>query len=108
MAFNMKGCGITIDNTPIYQMDLEEGVMGQANKNGSILINKNLNSKEQKEVIKHENIHLLQMKRGDLDYDNENVYWKGKKYQDPLWTKVTRIFLGKKKHIMLTVKKINE
>jgi len=20
------------------------------------------------------------MKRGDLDYDNQNVYWKGKKY----------------------------
>ena len=20
------------------------------------------------------------MRRGDLDYDNENVYWKGKKY----------------------------
>ena len=79
MAFIMKGCGINVDNTPIYQMDLEEGVMGQANKNGSILINKNLNSKEQKEVIKHENVHLLQMKRGDLDYDDDNVYWKGKK-----------------------------
>jgi hypothetical protein len=79
MAFKMKGCGITVDNTPIYQMDLEEGVMGQANKNGSILINKNLNPKEQKEVIKHESVHLDQMKRGDLDYDNDNVYWKGKK-----------------------------
>jgi hypothetical protein len=25
-------------------------------------------------------VHIDQMKRGDLDYDNENVYWKGKKY----------------------------
>ena len=25
-------------------------------------------------------IHIDQMKRGDLEYDNSNVYWKGKKY----------------------------
>ena len=25
-------------------------------------------------------IHIDQMKRGDLDYDNKYVYWKGKKY----------------------------
>ena len=23
-------------------------------------------------------IHICQMRRGDLDYDNKNVYWKGK------------------------------
>ena len=105
MAFKMKGCGITVDNTPIYQMDLEEGVMGQANKNGSILINKNLNSKEQKEVIKRESVHLDQMKRGDLDYDNDNVYWKGKKIprskmnegnKNLPWEKIFRNFINQK------------
>lgn len=25
-------------------------------------------------------VHINQMKRGDLDYDDKNVYWKGKKY----------------------------
>ena len=25
-------------------------------------------------------IHIDQFKRGDLDYDDTNVYWKGKKY----------------------------
>ena len=29
-------------------------------------------------VIDHEMVHIDQMKRGDLDYDNDNVYWKGK------------------------------
>ena len=75
----MKKCSIVVDNTPIYQKDMDEGVMGQANRNGSIILNKNLSPLEQKEVIKHEKVHLNQMERGDLDYDNDNVYWKGKK-----------------------------
>ena len=25
-------------------------------------------------------VHIDQMKRGDLDYDDDNVYWKGKTY----------------------------
>ena len=25
-------------------------------------------------------VHLGQMKRGDLDYDDKNVYWRGKRY----------------------------
>ena len=79
MAFNMKKCSIVVDNTPIYQKDMDEGVMGQANKNGSIILNKNLSPLEQEDVIKHEKVHLNQMERGDLDYDNDNVYWKGKK-----------------------------
>ena len=79
MAFNMKKCSIVEDNTPIYQKDMDKGVMGQANKNGSIILNKNLSPLEQEDVIKHEKVHLNQMERGDLDYDNDNVYWKGKK-----------------------------
>ena len=60
-------------------MDLEEGVMGQANKNGSIILDKNLSPVQQEDVIRHEKVHLDQMKRGDLDYDDKFVYWKGKK-----------------------------
>ena len=79
MGFKMKMGKLSIDNTPIYQIDEEEGVMGRANKNGSITLNKNLSSLEQEDVIKHEKVHLDQMKRGDLDYDDKYVYWKGKK-----------------------------
>ena len=68
-----------MDNTPIYQKDIDEGVMGLANRNGSIVLNKNLSPLEQKKVIRHEKVHLNQMERGDLDYDDNNVYWKGKK-----------------------------
>lgn len=75
----MKMGKLSMDNTPIYQIDEEEGVMGRANKNGSIILNKNLSPLEQEDVIKHEKVHLDQMERGDLDYDDKYVYWKGKR-----------------------------
>ena len=79
MAYKMRMGKLSMDNTPIYQMDTEEGVMGMANKNGSIIVDKNLSPLEQEDVVRHEKVHLDQMKRGDLDYDDNNVYWKGKK-----------------------------
>jgi len=54
--------------------------MGEANNNGTILVNKNLSPLEKQKVVDHEMVHIDQMERGDLDYDNNNVYWKGKKY----------------------------
>ena len=81
MAFKLNNPPYTLDNTPIYNANLEEGILGKANNNGSILINKDIKDPKQiKDVIKHENVHIDQMKRGDLDYDDNAVYWKGKKY----------------------------
>jgi hypothetical protein len=80
MAFKMKMGKLSMDNTPVYQIDEEDGVMGRANKNGSITLNKNLSPLEREDVIRHEKVHLDQMERLDLDYDDEYVYWKGKKY----------------------------
>jgi hypothetical protein len=80
MAYKMKMGKLSLDNTPIYQIDEEDGVMGRANKNGSITLNKNLSPLEREDVIRHEKVHLDQMERLDLDYDDEYVYWKGKKY----------------------------
>ena len=79
MAYRMKMGKLSLDNTPIYQIDEEDGIMGRANKNGSITLNKNLSPLEQEDVIKHEKVHLDQMKRGDLNYDDKYVYWKGKR-----------------------------
>tara|TARA_R110001592_G_scaffold168058_1_gene403856 strand:- start:3002 stop:3337 length:336 start_codon:yes stop_codon:yes gene_type:complete len=78
-----------IDNTPIYHVDMEDGVLGKANNNGTIILNKNLDPNKKESVIAHEKVHLEQMGcikdssgkyRNDLDYDDNYVYWKGKKY----------------------------
>jgi len=81
MAFLMKGAPYSTDNTPIYNVDMEDGVLGKANNNGSITLNSDMTDPKQiDDVIDHEMVHIDQMKRGDLDYDDNNVIWKGKKY----------------------------
>jgi|TARA_B110000238_G_C15867779_1_gene327987 hypothetical protein len=67
--------------TPIVNVPMEENVMGRADKRGTILINKDLKDPKQiEDTINHENVHIKQMASGDLDYDEKNVYFKGKKY----------------------------
>ena len=81
MAFKMNGAPYADSSTPIYQVDMEDGILGKANNNGTIVINKDIKDPKQiDDVVEHEMIHIDQMKRGDLDYDDKNVYWKGKKY----------------------------
>jgi hypothetical protein len=81
MAFKLENPPYQIDNTPIYNVDMEEGVLGKANNNGTIILNQNISSPAQKqEVIDHEKIHIDQMNRGDLSYTDTDVFWKGKKY----------------------------
>jgi len=79
MAFKLDNPPYSSDNTPIYRVDMENGVLGKANNNGTIILNNNLNANQERDVIDHEMVHIDQMRRGDLDYDNNYVYWKGKK-----------------------------
>ena len=77
-GFSIKS-PIQIDNTPIYHADLEEGCLGKGNKNGTVLISQDIKDPEEREsIVDHEKVHIDQIKRGDLDYDNDCVYWKGK------------------------------
>jgi hypothetical protein len=78
MAFKLTNPPYSVEPTPIYQVDMEDGVLGKANNNGTIIIDKNLSPLEAQKVIKHEMVHIDQMRRGDLDYDDDYVYWKGR------------------------------
>ena len=80
MAFKLTNPPYKIDNTPVYHVDMEDDVMGKANNNLTIIINKDVCPSRTQDVINHEMVHIDQMKRGDLDYDEDFVYWKGKKY----------------------------
>lgn len=68
--------------TPVIRKDLDGGVIAEANNDGSIHVDKSVKkgSALEREAIAHEKVHLDQMKRGDLNYDDNNVYWKGKVY----------------------------
>jgi hypothetical protein len=82
MGFKMSEPPYNVQNTPIYSKDLDDNVLGMAQSNGTILVNKNLSPLELKKnkTIEHELVHIDQMKRGDLGYDEKNVFWKGKIY----------------------------
>ena len=82
MAFIMRGAPYSADHTPIYSVDMDDNILGMAQNNGTILINKNVSPLELKKskTIEHEKVHLDQMKRGDLNYTDTHVIWKGKKY----------------------------
>ena len=71
------------DNTPIFRKKMGEGVLGEANNDGSININEKLEpgSKKYNEVVKHEKDHVDRMASGELGYGNDWVKWRGKTYK---------------------------
>lgn len=69
-----------INNPVVIKTELEDGILAEANIDGSIYVDSKASPVKVKEAIKHEKIHLEQMSRGDLSYDSQNVYWKGKIY----------------------------
>ena len=81
MAFKLKP-PFNINQSPVYERELEEGCLGKGNKNGTILVSDKITDDQEqvKSIIEHEEVHIDQVKRGDLDYDEKNVYWKGKAY----------------------------
>ena len=82
MSFKMKP-PYSIDWTSVFRLgeDGGAGINGVTTNSGNIIINKNLCDQDQlQNTISHEMVHVDQMKRGDLFYDDKNIYWKGKKY----------------------------
>ena len=82
MSFKMKPPSFhNSDQQPeVIKKDLADGVIAEANKDGTIYLDKSIpqNSKTGKKAIAHEKVHLDQIERGDLWYDDECVYWKKK------------------------------
>ena len=58
----------SVPGTPVIRVPLEEGVMGEANMDGTIYVNSNImpGSEEDKQVINHEMRHATDMKLGKL------------------------------------------
>ena len=69
-------------NTPIFRKKLEGGVMGKANNDGSIDIDKSVKpgSALEKRVINHEMQHMKDMESGKLSYGDDYVRYDGKTY----------------------------
>ena len=69
-------------NTPIFRKKLEGGVMGKANNDGSIDIDKSVppGSPLEKKIINHETQHMKDMNSGKLSYGDDFVQFNGVMY----------------------------
>ena len=73
----------SIPGTPVLRKNLEGGIMGEANNDGSIFISDKLvpGSMEEQHVLMHEMVHQTDMKIGKLAYDDNYIKWNGRIYE---------------------------
>ena len=74
---------ISVPGTPIIRVPLQEGIMGEANMDGSIYINENIipGSFEERQVINHEMRHATDMKIGKLEYGDNYIKYNGETFR---------------------------
>ena len=80
MRFHQEAGGdASVPGTPVIRKDLEEGVLGEANMDGSIYINEQIipNSFEERQVVSHEMRHATDIKIGKLEYTDDFIKWNG-------------------------------
>jgi|TARA_R100000081_G_scaffold65709_1_gene33754 hypothetical protein len=72
----------SIPGNPVIRKNLEPGILGEANMDGSIFISNKIQpgSEEEKQVLLHEMRHATDMKLGKLAYDDNSVYYDGITY----------------------------
>ena len=69
-------------DTPIFRKDLDDGILGEANDDGSIFIDKSVppGSELEREVLRHEGQHAKDMASGNLSYGDDYVRHNGTTY----------------------------
>jgi len=80
MRFGAEAGGdASIPGTPIIRKPLEEGVLGEANMDGSIYISDKIipGSEEERQVINHEMRHSTDMRVGKLEYGDDYIKYNG-------------------------------
>ena len=73
----------SIPGTPVIRKPLGEGIMGEANMDGSIYLNENIvpDSREERSVLTHEMRHATDMKIGKLKYEDDYIKYNGETYK---------------------------
>jgi len=84
MRFGKEAGGDTsVPGTPVIRKPLAEGVMGEANMDGSIYINELIEpgSLEERNTINHEMRHATDMKIGKLSYEDDHIMYNGDRFE---------------------------
>ena len=86
MAFKLKTpYDLRLMNTSVIHIEEDENVLGRTTATGNITLNKNIPNQEVDPVVDHELGHVDDVKSGALAWDDNNFYWKGKKYNKSKW-----------------------
>ena len=72
----------SVPGTPVVRKDLEPGVLGEANMDGSIYISNTIEpgSDIERQVINHEMRHATDMRVGKLAYGDDFIRYNGETY----------------------------
>ena len=72
----------SVPGTPVIRKDLEPGVLGESNMDGSIYISNELEpgSFEERETINHEMRHATDMKIGKTEYADDYIKYNGETF----------------------------
>jgi|TARA_R100000501_G_C2602924_1_gene99524 hypothetical protein len=74
---------VSVPGTPIVRVPLEEGVLGEANMDGTIYINDQMipGSFQERQTINHEMRHATDIKIGKLEYGDYHIKWNGETFR---------------------------
>ena len=69
----------SVPGTPVIRVPLEEGIMGEANMDGSIYISNTIepDSFQERHTVSHEMRHATDMKIGKLAYEDDHIKYNG-------------------------------
>ena len=79
---SFKTYDASVSGNPVVRKKLDEGILGEANMDGSIFISDEIavNSPMERQVLLHEMRHATDMKLGKLAYNDDSVYYDGVTY----------------------------
>ena len=84
LSFNKQAgdANASVPGTPVIRKPLDEGILGEANMDGTIFISDKIvpGSEEERQVINHEMRHSTDMRLGKLAYSDDDVTYNGKVY----------------------------
>ena len=63
-------------NNPVFEKKLGDGIIAEANRDGTTFVSPDVSNDKKKEAVDHENVHHEQMQQGKLDYTEDTVTWK--------------------------------
>ena len=72
-----------VEEFTVIKIELDHGVAGEANNDGTIFVDEKIEdgSIEEAEVVANEGKHMKYIENGILDYGDDHIEWKGKKYE---------------------------